>query len=343
MPEQTQPRKPPSRVWLYGPFVLLALGVMAWSLIWLAISAEVTKGMDEAAQRLRAAGWQVAWSDRWVDGYPFRIDVTVQNPALREPSGWGFSSPTLKAQAYAYNLDNWIVVAPPTGFSLQRPTGGPVAVSGLLRASLAGFEASPPRIAVEGVDLVMIPAPGGTPFFIGKADHFGLFLRPFEGGRAEAAIRYDGGVSDPNTLLGRLSNQHTTAMIGDVLISHFDALHGPDSATAIRTWSAAGGNLEVVRWGVAGDGAWLGVTPTTLSVGSNGRLAGHLAVVAHDAPRVIRALGTGGTVSAFAAEGAADLVELQSAGAPTAHFAVTFEDGMTKVGPIPIVPAPRVY
>ena len=343
MPDQTSPRKPPSRIWLYGPFVLLALGVMAWSLVWLAISAEVTKGMDEAAQRLRAEGWQVGWSDRWVDGYPFRIDVTVVNPALREPSGWGFSAPQLKAQAYAYNLDNWIVVAPPTGFVLQRPAGGPLAVSGLLRASFAGFEATPPRIAVEGVDLVMAPAPGGTPFFIGKADHFGLFLRPFEGGRAEVAIRYDGGVSDPNTLLGRLSNQHTTAMVGDVLISQFAALHGQDSTAAIRAWSAAGGNLQVVSFGVAGNGASLGVSPTTLSVDSNGHLAGRLAVVARDAPRAIRALGTNGTVSAFAAEGAADLVDLQSAGAPTAHFAVTFEDGMTKVGPIPIVPAPKVY
>ena len=187
MPEQSSSRKPPSRVWLYGPFVLLALGIMAWSLVWLAISAEVTKGMDEAAASLRAKGWQVAWSDRWVDGYPFRIDVTVQNPNLREPSGWGFSSPQLKAQAYAYHLDNWIVVAPPTGFTLQRPSGGPLAVTGLLRASFAGFEATPPRIAVEGADLVLAPAPGGTPFFIGKADHFGLFVRPFEGGRAEAA------------------------------------------------------------------------------------------------------------------------------------------------------------
>jgi len=343
MPEQTPPRKPPSRVWLYGPFVLLALGAIVWSLIWLAISAEVTKGMDDAAQTLRAKGWQVAWSDRWVEGYPFRIDVTVVNPALREPSGWGFNAPQLKAQAYAYDLDNWIVVAPPMGFTLQRPSGGPVAVTGLLRASFAGFEASPPRIAVEGVDLTMTPAPGATPFFLGHADHLGLFLRPFEGGRAEAAIRYDGGVSTPDTLLGRLSNQHTTAMVGDVLISHYAALTGPDSTSAIRAWSAAGGNLQVVTWGVAGNGASLGVSPTTLSVDANGRLSGHLAVVALNAPQVIRALGTGGTVSAFAAEGAAELVELQSGGAAKARFALTFEDGMTKVGPIPIVPAPKVY
>jgi hypothetical protein len=342
MPEQPPPRKPPSRVWLYGPFVLLALGIMAWSLVWLAISAEVIKGMDEAADGLRAKGWSVAWSDRWVDGYPFRIDVTVQNPALREPSGWGFSAPQLKAQAYAYDLDNWIVVAPPAGFVLQRPSG-PVAITGLLRASVAGFEASPPRIAVEGVDLVMTPGPGAAPFFLGKADHFGLFLRPVTGGGAEAAIRYDGGVSTPNTLLGRLSNQHTTAMVGDVVISRYAALVGPDSAAAIRAWSAAGGNLQVVGFGVAGDGASLGVAPTTLSVDSNGRLSGHLAVVALNAPRVIRALSDGGLASTVAAEGAAELVEFQAGGAAKARFALTFEDGMSKVGPIPIAPAPRVY
>ena len=343
MPEQTAPRKPPSRFWLYAPFALLVIGIMGWSLIWLAVSAEVTKGMDEAAQGLRAKGWQVSWGDRRVEGYPFRIDVTVVSPSLREPSGWGFTAPQLKAQAYAYNLDNWIVVAPPVGFSLQRPRGGPLAITGLLRASFAGFEASPPRIAVEGVDLVLTPAPGGTPFFIGKADHFGLFVRPFEGGRAEAAIRYDGGVSDPNTLLGPLSDQHTTAMIGDVLISRYAALTGPDSASAIRAWSAAGGDLRVVSFGVAGNGASLGLSPTALSVDAHGRLSGRVAVVAHDAPRAIRALSDGGMVSRFAAEGAAALVELQSGGAPNARFALTFENGMTKVGPIPILPAPRVY
>ena len=342
MPDQTAPRKPPSKVWLYGPFVMLALGIMAWSLVWLAISAQVTKGMDEAAAGLRARGWSVSWSDRWVDGYPFRIDVTVQNPALREPSGWGFSAPSLKAQAYAYHLDNWIVVAPPAGFVLQRPTG-PVAITGLLRASFAGFDAAPPRIAVEGVDLVMTPGPGAAPFFLGKADHFGLYLRPVTGGGAEAAIRYDGGVSTPNTLLGRLSNQHTTAMIGDVVITRYAALIGPDSTAAIRAWSAAGGHLQVVGFGVAGDGASLGVAPTTLSVDANGRLNGHLAVVAPNAPRVIRALGDGGLGGRIAAEGAADLVELQSGGAAKARFALTFEDGMAKVGPIPIAPAPKVY
>ena len=342
MSEQTPPRRPPSKVWLYGPFVMVALGVMAWSLVWLAISAQVTKGMDAAAAGLRARGWQVAWSDRRVDGYPFRIDVTVQNPALREPSGWGFSAPSLKAQAFAYHLDNWIVVAPPAGFVLQRPSG-PVAVTGLLRASFAGFDAAPPRIAVEGVDLVMTPGAGAAPFFLGKADHFGLFLRPVTGGGAEAAIRYDGGVSTPNTLLGRLSNQHTTAMVGDVVIRRSAALSGPDSASAIRAWSAAGGDLQVVGFGVAGDGASLGVAPTTLAVDRNGRLSGRLAVVALNAPKVIRALGDGGLASTVATEGAAELVELQSGGAAKARFALTFEDGMSKVGPIPVAPAPKVY
>ena len=342
MPDQTPPRKPPRRLWLYGPFGLAAIGVLVWSLIWLAVSAEVIRGMDAAAQGLRDKGWQVGWSDRRVDGYPFRIDVTVETPVLREPSGWGLDAPRLKAQAYAYNLDNWIVVAPTSGFELQRPAGGPVAIGGLLRASFAGFEAAPPRVVVEGVRLTFAPRPGGAPFFLSQAAHFGLFLRPFAGGRAEAAIRFDGGVSGPDTLLGRLSAGRPTAMVGDVLISQFAALTGPDSTTAIRAWSAAGGNLQVVRWGVAGNGAWLGVKPTTLSVDAGGRLVGDLNVLAHDAPRAIRALGAGGTVSSVAAEAAARLVEFQAGGAPTVRFGVRFEDGMTKVGPIGIVPAPKI-
>jgi hypothetical protein len=343
MPDSPPARKPPLRFWLYAPFGLLVIGIVLWSLVWLAVSAEVIKGMDDAAQSLRAKGWQVAWTDRRVDGYPFRIDVTVDNPSLREPSGWGFAAPGLKAQAYAYNLDNWIVVAP-SGLTLQRPTGGAVAITGLLRASFAGFERSPPRVAVEGVDLAFAPQPGGAPFFLTRAANLGLFIRPFEGGQVEAALRYDGGQSAPNTLLGRLTSGRPSAMIGDVLISQAAALTGPDSVSAIRAWSAAGGHLQIVRWGLAGDGAWLGVTPTSLSVDANGRLSGDLSVVAHDAPRAIRALGQGGgTVSALAAEGAADLVAFQSGGAPTARFALRFEDGMTKVGPIPIVPAPKFY
>src|SRR5581483_9023771 len=181
-------RKPPRRFWLYAPYVAVLAGALVWSGVWVAARAGVARGLDEAAARLRAQGYAVAWKDRAIGGYPFRIDVTLDGLDVREPSGWGLAGPRLEAEAYAYHLDQWIAAAP-QGVVLTRPGAGAVAVTGqVLRASVIGTGAAP-RVAVEGVKLVFTPQPGARPYPLASAERLGFYVRPLAGDRAEGLLR----------------------------------------------------------------------------------------------------------------------------------------------------------
>jgi hypothetical protein len=342
MPQPAPPVKPPRRFWLFAPYALVGAAALVWTLVWLAISHEIAARMDAEAAELRAAGWTVDWADRTIDGYPFRIRVTLERPRLREPAGWGFEAPSLKAQAYAYDLTHWIMYAP-AGVTLQRPTGGPVAVDGLLRASVSGAGAGLPRIAVEGANLVFTPAKGSIAFPLSRAAHLGFFLRSSDGGRAEAYANFDGAVSAPNTLLGRMSGGKTTAMLADLFVDKAELLSGPSVAAAVRRWSAAGGTVQIVRAGLAGDGAWLGVRPGAIGLDQDGRLRGSLGLLAYGAPKIVRRLGSQGEINSLAAEAAAEIVEITEDAQGHTRLNLNFVAGVTTIGPIPVGRSPKVY
>src|SRR5918993_2631662 len=73
-----------SRLWLYTPFVLLALVAIAWSVAWMVIRDRTSEGLDAwiAAEARNGRRWTCA--DRTVAGYPFRIEVTCATVALRQ-------------------------------------------------------------------------------------------------------------------------------------------------------------------------------------------------------------------------------------------------------------------
>jgi hypothetical protein len=126
MPKPQQPPQPkrPSRVWLYGPYVAVIVALLAWSGVWLAERAKVQGELNGEAQHLRADGYQVAWSGLTIDGWPFRLHVTLQQPHVSDATGWAFDAPRLEAVGLAYTPSNWVLVAP-AGLTLTRPDKGP--------------------------------------------------------------------------------------------------------------------------------------------------------------------------------------------------------------------------
>src|SRR5579863_480147 len=160
------PSRKPRRFWLYAPYVGLAVLILAWSGVWLWTRAETERRLDAGAAALRAAGWQVGWSARHVHGYPFRLDLDLDDAWLVEPSGWGLRTPALKSEAYVFAATHWLFAAP-AGLTIERPRGGAVAVSArLLRASVGDPDLHPPNLAFEGDALTFTPAPGAAPFWL---------------------------------------------------------------------------------------------------------------------------------------------------------------------------------
>lgn len=87
MPEATSTRRR-SRLWLYAPFILLALLAAAWSGFWGFARAKVDQALDSGIAREAQAGRNWTCRDRSVGGYPFRIEVRCASLTLAS-SRWG--------------------------------------------------------------------------------------------------------------------------------------------------------------------------------------------------------------------------------------------------------------
>lgn len=282
--DQNPPRKPPRKVWLFAPYVVLLVAAIAWSAAWLWIRSEIAGRMDAAARRLSDAGYTMDWKARRIDGYPFRVDVTLDGVRLAEPSGWALAAPQLKAEAYAYRLDQWIGYAP-KGVVLTRPLSGAVAItSPALRASYVRLAGSAPRIAVEAVKPVFTPVAGAKPFMLSAAQYLDFHMHPDGDDRVEFLLRIDGAAAPRGQVLARIAQDKAMGIAWEGRVSNVSALHGRDWPAAVQAWTAAGGGLDVEHGSLTAGASVLNLRPGRLTVGSDGRLRGSVGLDLRQAP-----------------------------------------------------------
>lgn len=345
MPEPGPERKPPSRLWLYGPYVLVAALALVWSLVWWGLTGQVKTRMDQQAETLRKAGYQVSWAERKIGGYPFRVDVTLTEARLSEPSGWGLSFPVLKTEAYAYNLKHLVLVAP-DGVTVMRPVAGALKVTAKgLRASLVQTGLALPRIAIEGAGLGFSPEPGAGRFGLASADKLEFHLIP--GGDNEMAmlVRIDGGKAASGGLTGQLAGDKPVSWIWDATLSERKAFKGRDWPDAVRNWTAAGGALSLKQAGLNLGDTQVNFGAGRLTVGPDGRLRGGLEANLKLGAQALLAMGQSGLIDPSAAEIAAAVIQAREGGsAPKgARVNLSFEAGRTTIGPVALGAAPKVY
>jgi hypothetical protein len=321
-----------------APYILLGLAIMGWSAGWMVLRGQMEQRMDQAAADLRKAGFEVAWKERKVAGYPFRFYVTLTEARLREPSGWALDMPVLKAEASALRLKHWMIVAS-DGAVVTRPVSGGLRVTGkALRASFVATDAPLPRIAVEGVQLIFTPEPGARPFALSKAEKLEFHLVP--GGKDEAAL-----LAAAGGLTARLAGEKPVSVLWDSLLSQRDDLIGPDWPQAVRHWTGAGGTMTLRKGGLTLGDTSLGMGSGSLTVGVDGRLRGSLDAQLTRGSGALLAMGETGLIEPNGAQIAAAVVqarELMSDG-KSAQATISFEAGRTTLGPVAIGPAPKVY
>ncbi len=343
LPDQTPTRKPPRRFWLYAPYVVLLIAIIGWSLAWLWIRSEIANRMDVTASRLHEAGFIMDWKARRIDGYPFRIDVTLDGLRLAEPSGWALAAPQIKAETYAYKLDQWIGYAP-GGVVLTRPVSGAVAITGTaLRASYVHVDHGAPRIAVEGVKLVFAPGPGAKPFVISAANYLDFHLRPTGDDQGDFLLRIDGASAPQGAILARIAQGRPMDIAWEARVSNASALHGRDWPSAVQAWTATGGGLDVEHGALTAGASVLNLRPGRLTVGSDGRLRGSVGLDLRQAPNIIRTLADTRTIDPSAADSALTVAQARAAGGAVTQADLTFLAGVTTFGPVAIGPAPKVY
>ena len=101
MPDPAHRRKP-RRAALYIPFIIAGVAAIGWSGLWLYARGEADKRLEAGAEQLRKAGYDVAWSSKRIYGYPFRLNIQLDDAKVREPSGWALAAPKLEAQAFMH-------------------------------------------------------------------------------------------------------------------------------------------------------------------------------------------------------------------------------------------------
>jgi hypothetical protein len=292
--------------------------------------------MDAASASLKSRGYDLSWRTRTFSGFPFRLDVNLTDARVAEPSGWALRIPELQAEAMIYGLDHWVAIAP-RGVVLTRPNGaGDVAVAAeALRASLAGLDAYPPRISIEGAKLIFSTAPDAQPFALRSADTLQLHLRPGPDDQAAILFKADGARANFTGLLGRIAQANTANMTLDARLSRVSALHGRNWADAVRLWSLAGGAITMHDAEITAGEADGTAKSGALTVDANGRLQGLLEVALTERVDPKAAIKTPEQALAAAA---------QALGRePVIQAGLVFENGRTRLGTIDTGPSPRVY
>jgi len=332
----------PRRLGLYIPFVLLFLAAAAWTVFWLWARGQVQARMEASVADLSRAGYQISWSRRTIGGYPFRMDVTLADARLREPSGWGLQAPVLEGEAFLYATQLWVLAAP-QGLTFVRPQGGPVAVSGkVLRASLSHFERRPPSFDFQGEGLTFQPAAGADPFALTAADLVEFHLRAGPDDQGGVFARLDNGAARLSGLFGRIAGDKPISLVWNSTLSKMSAFQGADWPDAVRQWSDAGGLMTVRDGKLTAGEALIETRASTLGVGRDGRLRGVLAVSLRQAPRALGAMAATGVVPPGAASAATAVAQARQDG-DVARVTLNFEAGQTTLGPAALGPAPKVY
>lgn len=336
------PARKPRRLGLYLPFALAVLLIIAWSVGWIWIRGEARSRVEASAEKMRRAGYEISWKSLWIGGYPFRLNVTLTDARIREPSGWALAAPRLEAQAPVYALDQWIAAAP-EGLTLVRPIGGPVEVKGrLIRASLADPAAKPPSFSFEGRGLTFAPGPGGQPFALSAAEVVELHLRAMPEDQGVVRFRVDNGKARLAGLFDRIAGDKPVSMLFEGVMSEASSFAGRDWAGAVRAWADAGGQISLRQGGITAGQAVIGAQGGTLTVGADGRLRGSIDASLRQAPRALDAMGETGVIPPETAAAASAVAQARQSG-DLARATVTFQAGQTTLGPVAIGPAPRVY
>ncbi|ESQ77186.1 DUF2125 domain-containing protein [Asticcacaulis sp. AC402] len=337
-----RPAKRRSRIGLFAPIVIVVLLALGWTGYWFYVANDVDKRITAHQAQLVAQGYQATVDRRQVTGYPFQMYVAFDNITVIAPSGKGFSARELKAQANAYALDKWVMVAP-QGLTLYRGRldgvdYGKVEVTGRsLRASVSGLLKPIYNVAIVGIDVKLTPSDPTRPFAFTTADKFDAYLRPTldVADSADFLVTVSGAHGQPKSLIGDFSPEKPMNLHLEGRLNHYAAFNG-----GVRAWAAAGGTATGVTSQVTAGDLELMLTSDRLTADPDGHLTGKANIEMKGTFNPIDVLGALRLISPENMTIAKPLLNLTLATQGTQKFALDFHDGGAYIGPLKVSDAP---
>jgi len=335
------------KLWRFRPLaaaLAIALALAGYGVLWLAAREILEARLAHEADQLRRSGYAVEFTGQRIGGFPFRLRLHYDSVRLVGPSGWGVAAPGLDAQAFIYAPGHWVIVAP-AGLEVERGGDGPVSIKGeALRASIVRGRAAPWRVALEGEAMTFAAPSTSRPFTFTRADRFDALLRPapdHSGG--QVLMRLTGASVAPSSALAPVAGSKPLTLDLALRLTKPQAFKGSAWASAVQTWSKAGGEAQIVRLQVDAGAASLSVKGGAFRVGEDGRLAGSAPLhVALPSSLAVLPMIFGGHVSL-----PVRIVALAAALVRTAGGALdaplTFEGGHAALKGFPLGRAPEVY
>ena len=316
MSDPTAHRKPPGLIWLLAPFLLFGAILVALTFVWWTARFQI----EDAVRRERAAlgqqGYDLDVAPLVFGGYPYRLSVEIAAGRLSTPSGWAVRIKGMKGQATLIDLDHW-VFSLADGMTVTRPIGGDVKILGsMMRGSIVGLSRPVPRIALEVVDFTVSTPPGARPFSLAGARRLEIYTRAGvqDPTTAEALIRLEDATITPGTPLGPRVGPHRLTTALSLRLTKVSSLRGSNWTEAGRTWSQAGGLIELDPTAPPSSDVQLSTTGARLTFTADGRPTGTV-------PLILK--------SHYMAE--------------PDRLSLAFQGGMTRLGPLTLGPCPRLF
>jgi hypothetical protein len=350
---ETAPQKKHSRAGLFGPFVLLLIVVVGWTVWWFYLADQVKTRLEAQVDGMRAAGWNVTYAKLSMSGWPFRLRAQADHVSFDAPSGHGIAGPQLVAQATAWNPDKWVLIAP-DGLTVTRAGKGKVAVRGeAIRMSVHGLTQRWPNVAIELAKPEFTILPGAEPFPISRAKLIQLYLRPHLAPAGTPGVEtsvdvlfrlVDAQGRPHGPVEGMTRNGMLSAQI-ETVVEHADRLTGADAAGIFGAWTRAGGRFTDIHGELQAGDSRAVLSSDVLSAQADGRLQGLLALKAEKPLPAIAGLArsNSGAVNQAGAMGAAAATAVAGGAGDDIDLTLVFKGGRTFLGPFALAPAPKLF
>ena len=341
-----KPVKKTARIGVVAPGLVVLAAFALWSGYWFFTAHQVQQKLIDEQKTLIKAGYQASIDPFAVTGYPYRMYVDLKNVTIVSPSGKGFAAPEIVAEANAYALTKWVMVAP-KGLTLFRghPGGvelGRIAITGsALRASVSHLEKPVQNIAFQGTDVVLTPSDPSHPFVFNRADVFEAYTRPnaTQPDAADWLLRVDGARGDPGSMAGDLSPGQAVSLHAEGTMSHSSAFKG-DMSTGLAAWTAAGGQVTGLHMLLKAGDLSLTATSPTLTSDKQARLSGHLDLELSGTYKPVDALAATKLISPENLALAKPLLDMTLSTGGVQKFGIDFKNGGSYIGVLKVSDAP---
>lgn len=321
-----------------GLLWVAVLALAVWSGWWWFASDTAVKTAQGWFAARQAEGWQAGHQGIGVQGYPNRIDLTIDRPVLAPPGGgWGWQAPFVQVLSLSYKPWHLIAAfAPDQRFATP---AGPVDLTAeRLQASLVlvpGTDLALDRFQLAGSGLRLGGAAGGS------AEQLSLATRPAVG----LALAHDIGLElhgllPPEGFLAALPPGARPEGAAAVRLDATVTLTAPLDRHAPRTRPQIGRIL--LREARLDWGAVKGFAAGELAPDAAGLAEGQLELRLEGAGAALDLAVAAGLVAPEARAAWQDALATLAPPGRALTLPLRLAEGRMSVGPLPLGPAPRL-